>query len=72
MATVSPMPAKADPARIRAPGASCPKVGANCRCVIDEYAMEGTRGVEERGGRKAERYGDGETRVTQLQISQWW
>jgi hypothetical protein len=29
MATVSPMPAKADPAWIRAPDALCPTVGAN-------------------------------------------
>jgi hypothetical protein len=34
MATVSPMPAKADPAWIRAPDAFCPAVGANCRGFV--------------------------------------
>jgi hypothetical protein len=40
MATVSPMPAKADPAWIRAPDALCPTVGANCRGFVNRSAIE--------------------------------
>jgi hypothetical protein len=42
MVTVLPMPVKENPARIYAPGASFPTVGANSRCVIDESTIEGT------------------------------
>jgi hypothetical protein len=42
MVTGLPMLVKANPARIRAPGASFPTVGANSRYVIDEYTIEGT------------------------------
>jgi hypothetical protein len=40
MATVSPMPAKADPAWIRALDVLCPTVGANCRGFINRSAIE--------------------------------
>jgi hypothetical protein len=40
MATVSPMPAKADPAWIRAPDAPCPTVGANYRGFVNRSAIE--------------------------------
>jgi hypothetical protein len=40
MATVSPMPAKADPAWIRAPDALRPTVGANYRDFINRSAIE--------------------------------
>jgi hypothetical protein len=54
-ATVSPMPAKAAPAWIRAPDAFCPTVGANCRGFINRSAIGvGVwRFVE--GGKHAER-----------------
>jgi hypothetical protein len=39
MATVSPMPAKADPAWIRAPDAFCPMVGANCHGFVNRSAI---------------------------------
>jgi hypothetical protein len=39
MVTVSLMPTKADPAWIRAPGAFCPMVGANCRRFIHKFAI---------------------------------
>jgi hypothetical protein len=39
MATVSPMPAKADPAWTRAPDAFCPMVGANCRGFVNRSAI---------------------------------
>jgi hypothetical protein len=39
MATVSPMPTKADPAWIRAPHAFCPTVGADCRGFVNRYAI---------------------------------
>jgi hypothetical protein len=39
MATVSPMPAKADPAWIHAPDAFCPMVGANCHGFINRSAI---------------------------------
>jgi hypothetical protein len=39
MATVSPMPAKADPAWIRAPDAFCPMVGSNCRGFVNRSAI---------------------------------
>jgi hypothetical protein len=39
MAKVSPMPAKADPAWIRAPDALCPTVGANCHGFINRSAI---------------------------------
>jgi hypothetical protein len=39
MATVSPMPAKANPAWIHAPDALCPMVGANCRGFINRSAI---------------------------------
>jgi hypothetical protein len=39
MATVSPMPAKADPTWIRAPDAFCPTVGANCRGFVNRSAI---------------------------------
>jgi hypothetical protein len=40
MATVSPMPAKADPAWIRAPDAPSPTVGANCHGFVNRSAIE--------------------------------
>jgi hypothetical protein len=40
MATVSPMPAKADPAWIRAPDALSPTVGANYRGFVNRSAIE--------------------------------
>jgi hypothetical protein len=40
MATVSPMPAKADPAWIRAPDTLCPTVGANCCGFVNRSAIE--------------------------------
>jgi hypothetical protein len=40
MATVSPMPAKADPAWIRAPDARSPTVVANCRGFVNRSAIE--------------------------------
>jgi hypothetical protein len=40
MARVSPMPAKADPAWIRAPNALSPTVGANYRDFINRSAIE--------------------------------
>jgi hypothetical protein len=57
MATVSPMPAKADPAWIRAPNALGPMVGANCRGFVNRFAIEvgAWRFVE--GGETAERSG---------------
>jgi hypothetical protein len=39
MATVSPMPVKADPAWIRTPDAFCPMVGANCRGFVNRSAI---------------------------------
>jgi hypothetical protein len=39
MATVSLMPAKADPAWIRAPDALCPMVGANCHGFINRSSI---------------------------------
>jgi hypothetical protein len=39
MATVSPMPAKVDPAWIRAPDALCPTVGANYRGFVSRSAI---------------------------------
>jgi hypothetical protein len=39
MGTVLPMPAKADPAWIRAPDAFCPTVGANCHGFINRSAI---------------------------------
>jgi hypothetical protein len=39
MATVSLMPAKADPAWIRAPDVFCPTVGANCRDFVNRSAI---------------------------------
>jgi hypothetical protein len=39
MATVSSMPAKADPAWIRAPDALCPTVGANCHGFVNRSAI---------------------------------
>jgi hypothetical protein len=40
MATVSPMPAKADPAWIRTPDVLSPTVGANCRGFVNRSAIE--------------------------------
>jgi hypothetical protein len=40
MATVYPIPAKADPAWIRAPDALCPMVGANCHGFVNRSAIE--------------------------------
>jgi hypothetical protein len=39
MATVSPMPAKADPAWIRAPDALSPTLGANCHGFVNIFAI---------------------------------
>jgi hypothetical protein len=39
MVTVSPMPAKADPAWICAPDAFCPMVGANCHGFVNRSAI---------------------------------
>jgi hypothetical protein len=39
MATVSSMPAKVDPAWIRAPNAFCPMVGANYRGFVNRSAI---------------------------------
>jgi hypothetical protein len=39
METVSPMPAKADPAWIHAPDALCPTVGANCHGFVNRSAI---------------------------------
>jgi hypothetical protein len=39
MATVSPMPAKADPTWIRAPDTFFPMVGANCRGFVNRSAI---------------------------------
>jgi hypothetical protein len=39
MVTVSPMPAKADPAWIRAPDALGPTVGANCHGFVNRSAI---------------------------------
>jgi hypothetical protein len=39
MATVLLMPAKADPAWIRAPDALCPTVGANCHGFVNRSAI---------------------------------
>jgi hypothetical protein len=39
MAMVSPMPAKADPAWIRAPDALRPTVGANCHGFVNRSAI---------------------------------
>jgi hypothetical protein len=39
MATVSPMPAKADPSWIRAPDALCPTVGTNCHGFVNRSAI---------------------------------
>jgi hypothetical protein len=39
MVTVSPMPAKADPAWIHAPDAFCPMVGANYRGFVNRSAI---------------------------------
>jgi hypothetical protein len=39
MATVSPMPVKADPAWIRAPDALCPTVGTNYRGFVNRSAI---------------------------------
>jgi hypothetical protein len=40
MATVSPMPTKADPAWICAPDALSPTVGANCHGFVNRSAIE--------------------------------
>jgi hypothetical protein len=40
MATVSPMPAKEDPAWIRAPDALCPTVGANYHGFVNRSTIE--------------------------------
>jgi hypothetical protein len=39
MATVSLMPAKLDPAWIRAPDMFCPMVGANCHGFVNRSAI---------------------------------
>jgi hypothetical protein len=39
MPTVLPMPAKADPAWIRAPDALCPMVGANCHGFVNRSVI---------------------------------
>jgi hypothetical protein len=39
MGMVSLMPAKADPAWIRAPNAICPMVGANCHGFVNRSAI---------------------------------
>jgi hypothetical protein len=39
MATVSPMPAKADPTWICVPDAFCPTVGANCHGFVNRSAI---------------------------------
>jgi hypothetical protein len=39
MVTVSPMPAKADPAWTRAPNAFCPTVGTKCRGFVNRSAI---------------------------------
>jgi hypothetical protein len=39
MATVSLMPAKADPAWIHAPDALCPTVGTNCRGFVNRSTI---------------------------------
>jgi hypothetical protein len=39
MATVSPMPVKADPAWTHAPDAICPMAGANCRGFVNKSAI---------------------------------
>jgi hypothetical protein len=39
MATVSPIPAKADPAWTRAPNAFSPTVGVNCRGFVNRSAI---------------------------------
>jgi hypothetical protein len=39
MATVSPMPAKADPAWIRTPHVLCPMVGTNSRGFVNRSAI---------------------------------
>jgi hypothetical protein len=39
MATVLPIPAKADPAWIHAPDAFCPTVGTNCRGFVNRSAI---------------------------------
>jgi hypothetical protein len=59
MAKVSPMPAKADPAWIRAPDAFCPMVGTNYRGFVNRSAIEvGVwRFVE--GGEHGRAIGDG-------------
>jgi hypothetical protein len=57
MATVSPMPAKADPAWIHARDALCPTMGANCRGFVNKSAIgvgvwrfvEGVNTVERSG-----------------------
>jgi hypothetical protein len=49
MAIVSLMFAKVDPVQIHAPCISCPTVGPNYCCVINEYTADGT---SQRGGRE--------------------
>jgi hypothetical protein len=39
MVTVSPMPAKANPAWIHAPNVLCPTMGANCRGFVNRSAI---------------------------------
>jgi hypothetical protein len=39
MATVSPIPAKADPSWIYAPDALCPAVGVNCRGFVNRSVI---------------------------------
>jgi hypothetical protein len=64
MVTVSPMPAKADPAWIHAPDAFCPTVGTNCRGFINRSAIrvgvwrfvEGVNTVEQSGTMVAQVY----------------
>src|SRR3954454_21674495 len=52
---VSPMPAKAEPARFRPPDAACPTVGAKCRCVVDitRRRVSSRRGVRVGGIRRS-------------------
>jgi hypothetical protein len=64
MVTVSPMPAKADPAWIRAPHAFCPTVGTNCRGFFNRSAIgvgvwqfvEGVNTAEQSGTMVAQVY----------------
>ena len=56
MAMVSPMPAKAEPARFRPPDASGPTVGANRRCIEDitQRRVSSRRGEEDGGIRRSD------------------